>query len=676
MPLTKLKLTTCLSLLLLTSPTYSQSTFKLHSRAERKLDNGEYKEAVKLYKEILGIDRANYAANSQTALLYLYEFEVYDSARVYLDRTIKSSDKDTNVFDLYHLAHCLRMQEKPNEAIKVLDLMNQEFSKEISDQDEEFITELRGERELSRKALDLIRASDIQVKVENLGYTVNSMDSEYTTVYLEGDSTIVYNARYKDSEGEEVFEDNLYMENMYFYDFEESVSSVYDQSLDQEFHFAVVGKSFYENTFLICHKNKLWHAVIENEKIKELKAFPENLTDFYHQPHGIFSITGDTLIFSAKKTEEDNLDIYFTSRTGEDTWTNPTKISSRINTSFDEDSPFLSNDGKTLYFSSKGHHSIGGYDIFKSVFEDGKWSEPIQMDYPINSAGDDIYFVLNENGYEGYLSSNRNTGFGRMDLYGVSFPAPEIKRPCFDFKDNEVFASFEGFGKESELYADKKITFDTSPLKSDNQNILDYSWEINDRIVGNGAMLEYEFDQPGTYNLNLKLLIEAERQDSFCFNQILIIEEPELIADNNDTGDGFLNENDVKDITENNSGSTIELGPIYFDFDRYGLKSASVETLNKLVDQLNQSPNSKIIISGHTDSKGSDNYNITLSKKRANAAVDYLKKKGITEGRIIKVVSYGETKPAVPNTRADGSDDKNARKLNRRVEFTLINSEN
>ena len=109
-------------------------------------------------------------------------------------------------------------------------------------------------------------------------------------------------------------------------------------------------------------------------------------------------------------------------------WSPVKNLGPEINSPFDEDAPFIDKEGKTLWFSSKGHNSGGGYDIFKSAFIyddslnlNGNWSKPVNLGYPINTGADDIYFMLSPNGERAYYSSNKLEGFGEMDIYRITF---------------------------------------------------------------------------------------------------------------------------------------------------------------------------------------------------------------------------------------------------------------
>ena len=125
-------------------------------------------------------------------------------------------------------------------------------------------------------------------------------------------------------------------------------------------------------------------------------------------------------------------------------------------------------------------------------------------------------------------------------------------------------------------------------------------------------------------------------------------------------------------VNSNNIIVSSDIKPIYFDFDSSELTPRAKSELDKLINYLSKNPNAQLIITGHTDAMGSDEYNILLSKNRTNSTVTYLKAKGVSNSKIIKTIGKGESEPAQPNILTNGEDNYTGRKMNRRVEFTII----
>ena len=142
----------------------------------------------------------------------------------------------------------------------------------------------------------------------------------------------------------------------------------------------------------------------------------------YHEPSIFFSYDGKKLfVVSDRPGGYGGLDIYVSENIGEDQWSEPKNLGPEINTEFDEDAPYLDPDEKTLYFASKGHSSMGDFDIFRSVLEDTTWSDPANLGFPVNTPADDIYFTMTHRYNRGYYASADLNGKGDMDLYRITF---------------------------------------------------------------------------------------------------------------------------------------------------------------------------------------------------------------------------------------------------------------
>jgi hypothetical protein len=175
----------------------------------------------------------------------------------------------------------------------------------------------------------------------------------------------------------------------------------------------------------IYRKSKIWVSVLKKNKWKKAKVqkeFQGVLNQKAFEPSISISSDGYTIFFSSERPGGlGGLDIYKSEKDVNGKWSAPVNLGANINTEYDEDSPFISADGKTLYFSSKGFNNMGGYDVYKSTFDGNNWSAPENMGYPVNSAGNDIFFILSTDGKRAYYSSNKIGGSGKMDIYEITF---------------------------------------------------------------------------------------------------------------------------------------------------------------------------------------------------------------------------------------------------------------
>jgi outer membrane protein OmpA-like peptidoglycan-associated protein len=309
------------------------------------------------------------------------------------------------------------------------------------------------------------------------------------------------------------------------------------------------------------------------------------------------------------------------------------KLNSNINTEYDEESPFIHDDGKTLYFSSKGHNSMGGYDIFKTVNGPGGWSKPENLGYPINSVGDDIYFTLAADGRIGFFSSEKEGGFGKQDLYTVTMPLA-AKAPNLVLLKGKVEEEIGGAAIEA------KITVVNNATR-----------EVVATLKSNSKSGKYMVSLPAGVNYN-----------------VTIEKDGHLFQSNNiqlDSNAGFKElVNNVKMLNVH-TGSKIILNNIFFDTAKDILRPESMEELDRLVKMLKEHIELKIEISGHTDNRGDEKANQLLSQNRAKNVVAYLVTNGVAASRL-SFKGYGSAKGIASNDTEDG------RKQNRRTEFLIV----
>ncbi|MFK7810512.1 MAG: DUF2225 domain-containing protein [Saprospiraceae bacterium] len=341
-------------------------------------------------------------------------------------------------------------------------------------------------------------------------------------------------------------------------------------------------------------------------------------------------------------------DVYYSPVRGE-TYGPPVNLGNTINTAGDEQTPFY-RDG-TLYFSSDGHPTIGGSDIFQTIWDGSVWSAPENMGKPYNSPVDDLYFSLDDTGYKGFVVSNREGG-----------RSVKSKTCCDDIWTIDI----------AEVIIDlAATTFDEkkAPLE--------------------GVTLELISNQDGTIGETDKKTNPAANNFSFTLDKDMayqvIASKDGYIGDTlefNTTGleisttiEKMLNlefippppEDSIETYTVN---EPIELGNIYYDFNRASIRPEAEPDLTYLMELLNKYPTMVIELSSHTDAQGRDGYNKLLSQRRAQSAMDWLTKRGIEKERI-KPVGYGETQIR-NNCTNDVECTDEEHEFNRRTEFKII----
>lgn len=402
---------------------------------------------------------------------------------------------------------------------------------------------------------------------------------------------------------------------------------------DPENNDAVVGVSPDGQTMFLfrgTNGGDILKAEIKGGEWQKPKQLPFNTI---HKESSItISPDGKMLLF-VRKSKLGRSNIYVCKLKEDGKWSTPRLLDKTINSAWDEESPFLHPDGKTLFFSSKGHSTMGGYDIFKSVLTDGKWSTPENLGYPVNTTGDDFCFVLSADGTRGFYSSQRADGYGGQDIYEINFKGT-IDAPELTLLHGVVTRESTGETVEAEISIwDLKANQQVASFRSNKSNG------------------EYLVSLPAGKNYRISI------DDSASLFHSEHIYLPE--------GEGYASIE--KDIALNSikKGASIRLNNVFFSTGEAILSKESDKELETIVQLLQDYPKVRIEIGGHTDNIGTDEDNNILSKKRAEAVVNYLHSKGVSLERLL-AKGYGSTFPIADNRTEEG------RKQNRRTEMKVI----
>jgi outer membrane protein OmpA-like peptidoglycan-associated protein/tetratricopeptide (TPR) repeat protein len=382
------------------------------------------------------------------------------------------------------------------------------------------------------------------------------------------------------------------------------------------------------------------------------------------------SVTADGKVcYFVSSSPDENFggkDIFYSRMNRRGKWDTPKNIGNTINTKYDEDYVNISPDGKVLYFSSKGHNSMGGYDIFRTEIDaNGSWSKPVNVGVPINSPDDDLCYRPLPGEKKAYFSAYRNDGLGGLDIYQVIYLGAE-KQPIFRIDEqtvayfykpiSDIFARISGEMKIDTTYILKGLVTDAAKNTPVMAKINLIDTEKSQTIASTLS------DSTGAYQIRISQLknygMEINAKDYMFYLDIVSI--PAKVSTREIIRNFKLNK--IK------AGAKIVLKNIYFETGKAVLTAESFPELDKIVSFLQENNDLKIEISGHTDNVGGAAYNIKLSGARAQAVVDYIISKGIPREQMVSK-GYGPNQPISPNTTAKG------RKLNRRVEFKILSTE-
>jgi outer membrane protein OmpA-like peptidoglycan-associated protein/tetratricopeptide (TPR) repeat protein len=380
----------------------------------------------------------------------------------------------------------------------------------------------------------------------------------------------------------------------------------------------------------------IYESSLKGKKWSEPKPMPFNT--IHRETSITISPDGNTLLFVRQLLDEKGVpnadsDIFQCRKNANGDWSKSVKLNTTINSEYDEESPYLHPDGVSLYFSSKGHSSIGGYDIFKSELINGYWSSPINLGYPLNTASDERNFVLSANGDYGlYAAEREGEGMGGFDIYFITMPP--AKQPNLTLLKGKVIDESNGKGIEA------KITITDNDLN-----------EVVSEFYSNSESGEYLISLPSGKNYGISI-----EKTLHIFHSENIYLKP---------NSGYQVQINTVKLLNLNKGSTVILKNIFFATGSYQISSNSYPELEKLRQLMIENPNLSIQISGHTDNQGDENNNLQLSQNRANAVLNYLISKGIDVSRL-KALGYGSKKPISTNDTEEG------RSKNRRTEFVIL----
>ena len=306
----------------------------------------------------------------------------------------------------------------------------------------------------------------------------------------------------------------------------------------------------------------IYYSKFEDNQWIQSVPLGKQINTKYWESHASISPDGkELLLTSNRKDSYGGMDIYISTLNDNGEWSEPVNLGDTINTGLNEDNPFLSSNGKRMYFSSQAHYNIGGYDVFYADRQaNGSWSSPVNLGYPLNTTDDDLFYMPLAEGKLAYQAIFDNENIGSRDIY-----------------------RFEIFDTEAEYLAaitppEPIIPVDTTPVE--------------------------------------------------------VPVEPARIY---------------------------VLSAVHFGFDKYSVVGETRATLNEVIQAMNAIPELKIEVVGHTDSKGSDTYNMGLSRRRAEKVVEFLIQSGVDEERITSS-GAGETEPVARNTNPNGSDSPEGRK--------------
>ncbi len=571
--------------------------------------------------------------------------------------------------------------------------LNYEFDEAI-EYFNKYKRQIRAERSARRRFDDIPRNPDkhihecnigknlvekpIRVFIDNVGPAINSQYPDYGPIITVDESVMIFCSRREGSTGGQLDPNDMqYYEDLYISHYHKNrgwSQAVNMRDLNTDGHDATVALSPDGQTLFIYRgvpQGTIFESKLQGDSWSRPRELGRNINTRYQETSASISYCGKYLYFVSERPRDDfgntsmgGKDIFVSELQHNGRWGPAKNLGPPINTEYDEEGIFMHPDGRTMYFSSKREGSMGGYDIFYSERDrDGKWGEPVNIGYPVNTPDDDVFFVVAGNARYAYFSSDREGGYGLQDIYRITFLGPE-KIMVYSSEDNLIASSKATIQQRVEPEKVEVRTVRLTVLKGTitdalSEEPIEASIELYDNekdelistMTSNSVTGGYLVSLPSGKNYGI-----AVRAKDYLF-----------YSENFDIPETSTYQEVTKDIvlSKVGIGSRIVLRNIFFDFGKATLRETSFSELNRLVTLMESYPRMRIEIGGHTDNRGSLDFNTKLSEDRAKSVVDYLIDKGISKNRL-SYKGYAFTEPIATNDTDEG------RQQNRRVEFKVI----
>ena len=663
---------------------------ELQETARTQMNNGNFRGAFQNYEKLLAIDENNPVFNYEMGICVFKGSVDKSRALPYFEKSFENKNDETPNELFYYLGKTYHYQSNFLFAISSYttclafltttkagdDLRND--IETLIDQAEQGKNLVEGQnvavldQSSSRDEYKYFVDGNRYVKIVNLSDKLNSEYSDYAPLFIGDNNTLVFTSRREGTTGGDMYYDDQYYEDIYVAFFNDSgeveevvnlnQSDVFDFQLkNTSKHDATVSMSNDESMVFIYHNNHIMELVKDEagawKKPVELSEEVANQTN--QVTAATISNDKNTLFLVSNRSNDTKggRDIYYSTKNENGVWSKMENIGAPINTEDDESSPYMPND-TTLYFSSKGHSSIGGYDVFVSHKRNGAWTEPENLNMPINTPFDEINYRISNDRTFAYYSSDRSEGYGKFDIYKIS--------KGFDVTvDENVLATFQDINEDSlptEAFLSEKALAYENSANQKNTTTVNLVEQEGGATIGKGG-------EKDLANLTNDESLKVEKTGS---NTISVTEKfddsPINISDLNQKAlENSINFNIPNKVQyrDDYSNSFIFEKVAHFGFNSVVLTEYSKKVIQPVIDFTKDNPGKKFTIRlyGHTDTKGSPKQNMIVSANRAQNVKAYLEQQGISAN--IETKSFGESRPAISTENDENS------VFNRRVQVRV-----
>lgn len=731
------------------SDTASKFSYKaMFDRAELYLVDENYEKALPLYDSLVAFNYKNANWNFKLGLCYLYSASDYSKAVVYFENAVASFEPNTKdnsfkeekapVMSHLYLGDAYHRNFRFDDAIESY----RKFLSFISPKNKFYISYVDYKIQTCKHAKELT-ANPVNMFIKNLGADINSPYADYSPVLSADEAVLLFTSRRPENIGGLKDEDGKYFEDIYMASRSEDEAGWLPAKnvsapINTSGHEATIGTSI-DGQILFIYKDdedsgSIFITSFQGESWTVPEKVQGDVNSKYWETHATLSADGSTLYFVSNRPGGfGGRDIYRCKKLPSGKWSKAMNLGPSINTPYEEDSPFLQPGSNTLYFSSQGHKSMGGFDIFQSNFVDtgmyGGWVEPVNIGYPVNTTGDDIFYVPTIDKKRAYYSSASTGGYGDKDIYLLTFPEREDSKltvlrgnvvddfgnippgasiTILDANSDEMVGTYlpnpktgryllilphsktykmtytaDGFhavtnihkvepGKE---YVETELVFILKDVRLEKKalgtiGVHGVVTNISKKAVKNvtiNVIDNYSGKAAGSYKTNNTGEYQFVLKRGQNYNLSYESEGYLMLSENVN----MPKDNSYASVEKNvvlqpiKEGSKIVLNNLFFDSNKSKIRKESSVELEKVAKFLKDRPDINIEVAGYTDSKGDDKSNIKLSEARSKAVMDYLVKKGTAKSRI-SFKGYGKEQPVASNDTDAG------RQLNRRVELKIL----
>lgn len=615
--------------------TKSKKAIKLYKEAELLLRQRKFPQAIEALKS--AVDKDGNFTEAHLRLAFSYELLQETNAQQYhLEQVIRIEPNNPRFRNVYYsLGKVYFNQGRYEQSGKVLEklvkfgITNARMQKDV--------IQLRNNIEYAVEHMQ----NPLDIHPQPLTKILNAYPLQYFPVLTADEKTIIYTAR----DGKSFHDD----ENIVISQKDESGQWTKPVSISPN-----INSQFNEGTCTISTDGRvliftncdgrqrigscdLYVSYKTGEEWSVPKNLGKNINSMSWDSQPALSADGRKLFFVSDRAGGfGKRDIWVSKKNHDGIWQRAENVGPEINTKEDEVSPFIHVNGITLFFASKGYPGFGGFDLYKSELQESTWSNPENLGYPLNTHEDQVSLFVSTNGKSGYYSYERNWNSKQSQsfLYSFEFPSDHIIKNrsiyltghIYDIETNEPLdASIELYNVGSE---EPSSIFSSDPVSGKYFTIL---------------------------NANKKIALYIDREGYLFESRSFEIDR--------ESGNSIVKNFYLKPIKKGNS---VLLNNLFFEFNSASITLDSKTELLKIVQFLLNNPATKILIAGHTDDLGTEEYNKTLSTNRAKSVYDFLINQGI-KSQSLSFTGFGESKPLVDNK------DQESRKTNRRIEFIISN---